>query len=74
MKEEMLERMNVERSENFTDKVASIVFQYSELVNQGMDPEEALLTTADMMQNNQQPTQMVQPPDVVQQPPMLPNI
>jgi len=69
MKEEMLERMGVERNTNFVDKVAAIVFQYGELVNGGMDPEDALLTTADMMQGN---TEM--PQDTAVAPQLQPNM
>jgi hypothetical protein len=84
MKEEMLERMGVERNENFLDKVTQIVYQYGELVNGGMDAEDALMATADMVQNpgmqdmqgmqNMQgmaPPQNMAPPQDMGQPPIF---
>lgn len=53
LQEFMLERMNVERSRDYVDKVAKIVFQYAELLDQGLPPEDALLATADAMQTGQ---------------------
>lgn len=50
MKEYMLERMGVQRTSNWTEIVAQVVSQYAGMVQQGADPEEAILATADTMQ------------------------
>ena len=49
LKEKMLERMGVERSQDYIDKVAKTIFQYAEFLDQGMTGDDALLATADMM-------------------------
>jgi len=53
MQEYMLERMGIERSRDYVDKVAKVIFQYAELLDTGMKPEDALLATADAMQTGQ---------------------
>lgn len=54
-KELMLERMNIQRSQNWTELVAQAVTQYANLVNNGTDPEEAIAATADTMAMQNQP-------------------
>lgn len=48
--EYMQERMGIERANDYVDKVAKVIFQYSELLDVGMLPDDALLATADAMQ------------------------
>lgn len=48
--EYMMERMGIERSKDYVDKVAKVIFQYAELLDTGMLPDDALLATADAMQ------------------------
>lgn len=48
--EYMLERMGIERSKDYVDKVAKVIFQYAELLDQGISADDALLATADAMQ------------------------
>jgi hypothetical protein len=58
MKEFMLERMGVQREHDFIDQVSQTIFQYTDLIEQGMDPEDAIMATADSLsavQNPQQP-------------------
>lgn len=50
MKEYMMERMGIQRTANWTEAVAQIVSQYSGLLEQGVNPREAVLATADTMQ------------------------
>lgn len=45
-KEFMLERMGIQRLESDVEKVAQTLFNYTGLVQQGMDPNEAILATA----------------------------
>ncbi len=52
MQEMMLERMGIERSQDFVDKVSKTIFQYAEFLDAGMAPDDALLATADTMRNN----------------------
>ena len=54
-KEYMLERMNIQRNQNWTEMVAQAVTQYANLVQNGMDPEEALAATADTMARQGEP-------------------
>jgi hypothetical protein len=55
MKEYMLERMGIQRTADWTAAVAQIVNQYSGLVENGVDPEQAILATADTMHAQTQP-------------------
>lgn len=45
-KEYMLERMGVQRTQDATAEVAQVLFQYGDLVNQGMNPNDAIMATA----------------------------
>lgn len=62
-KEYMLKRMGVERHKDYVDKVSKVIFQYAHLVENGLDPEEALLQTADSMRQGdmslQDPNEMM---------------
>jgi len=53
MGEFMLERMGIQRSQDYIDKVAKIVFQYATLTEKGMDPTEALLAVAQSTQDDE---------------------
>lgn len=74
--EYMLERMGIERSKDYVDKVAKVIFQYAELLDSGMQPDDALLATADAMQTGQpspfgptgQQAQMEMPQDQMAEP------
>lgn len=55
MKEYMQERMGVQRSQNWVTMVSQAVTQYAGLVDQGVDPEEAIAATADTMARQAQP-------------------
>ena len=50
MKEYMMERMGIQRTQNWVEAVAQIVNQYAGLVEQGANPQDAILATADTMQ------------------------
>ena len=52
-KEYMLERMGIQRLESNVEKVSQVLFQYSDLVKQGMDPNEAILATANSLSQPQ---------------------
>ena len=49
MKEFMLERMGIQRLEDYQEKVAQILFEYGELTRQGVPPDDALALTAQSM-------------------------
>ena len=75
MQEMMLERMGIERSQDFVDKVSKTIFQYAEFLDAGMAPDDALLATADTMRNNTPNIipgkEAVAPPNgIVEEPPM----
>ena len=55
MQEYMLERMGVQRSANWTEIVAQTVSQYADMVEQGVDPNDAILATADTLKAQQNP-------------------
>lgn len=50
-KELFLERMGIQRNTNAVEEVTSTLFNYSGLVEKGMDPEDAILATAKTMQD-----------------------
>lgn len=54
-KEYMLERMDIQRTQNWTELVAQAVTQYANLVQKGVDPEEAIAATADTMARQGEP-------------------
>ena len=45
-KEQMLERMGLQRLDNAVQDVSQVLFQYADLVSQGLDPENAMMATA----------------------------
>lgn len=71
MQEYMMERMGIERSKDYVDKVAKVIFQYAELLDQGFAPDDALLATADLMQTGQPP--MMQPEGMPMEQDMMPQ-
>lgn len=54
-KEYMLERMNIQRTQNWTEMVAQAVTQYANLIQNGLNPEEAIAATADTMARQGEP-------------------
>lgn len=55
MREYMQERMGVQRTQNWTAMVAQAVTQYGTMVENGVNPEEAIAATADTMARQAQP-------------------
>jgi hypothetical protein len=51
-KEFMFERMGIERSADYTERVSEILMTFAELTKQGMPPQEAIAVTAAQMQAN----------------------
>lgn len=58
MKEYMMERMGIQRTANWTEAVSQIVNQYAGLIQEGADPRDAILATADTMQAQALPGEM----------------
>lgn len=58
-KEYMLERMGIQRLNDAVEQVSQTLFQYADLVKNGMDPNEAILATANTLKQ----TQMGMPPE-----------
>lgn len=50
-KERMLERMGIQRQQNALEDAAQVIFQYADLMQQGVSPEDALMATAQTLQN-----------------------
>ena len=57
-KELMLERMGLQRQTNALEQTSQVLFNYAELIKQGISPEEAIMQTAEGLKN----TQMGVPP------------
>lgn len=51
MKEYMLERMGIQRRQNALEDVAQVIWQYGELAQQGLSPDEAMQATAESLYN-----------------------
>lgn len=51
-KERMLERMGFQRDTDALKEASQTIFSYAKLVEQGMDPNQALLATAEMMKRS----------------------
>lgn len=67
MKELMLERMNIQRNQDYLSKVTEILFTFSELVKQGMPAADAIAQTAATMQDKETPGGV---PQVISEEPM----
>jgi len=52
MKEMMLKRMGIEQTKSYVDEVTKTIFQYADLLEGGMDEEQALMETANALQTN----------------------
>lgn len=55
MREYMQERMGIQRTQNWVSMVSQAVTQYAGLVENGVNPEEAIAATADTMARQAQP-------------------
>jgi hypothetical protein len=55
IKEYMLERMGLQRTSNWVEATAQIVTQYTSLIEQGVNPNDALQTTAATMEAQSSP-------------------
>lgn len=54
-KDLIMSRINIQRNNNMTEQVTQILFQFAGLIEQGVDPEEALAMVTDSMQQSQTP-------------------
>ena len=50
-KERMLERMGVQRQQDVVEEVSQVLFNYADLIQNGTNPEDALLATAQGLQD-----------------------
>lgn len=60
-KDLIMSRINIQRNNNMTEQVTKVLFQFAGLVEQGIDPEEALNMVTDTMQQEQTPGSDIQP-------------
>lgn len=51
----IMDRLKIERNNDMTEQVTQILFQFAGLIEQGIDPEEALMMVTNSMQNAQTP-------------------
>lgn len=54
IREQMLERMGLQRQSNAVEDTSQVLFEYAELTKQGMSPEEAMLAVANSLNNKRQ--------------------
>jgi hypothetical protein len=54
-KDLIMSRINIQRNNDMTEQVTQILFQFAGLIEQGVDPEEALTMVTDTMQQAQNP-------------------
>lgn len=64
-KEFMMERMGMQRNTDAVKEVSQVLFEYAGLTEAGMSPDQALLATADSLQQSRMG--MVQPPGATDQ-------
>jgi len=67
MKEFMMERMGLQRLQDAQEEVSQVLFQYAELVKNGMSPDEAIMAVADSLKAKrngmmEDPGSLVAPP------------
>lgn len=60
-KEYMLERMGVERQSNALEEVAQVLYEFSDLTQQGLPPEQAMAATAESLYNTRSGAQPAMP-------------
>lgn len=53
-KEQLLERMGIQRDASILEETAQNIYEYSEMIDQGVPPEDALLQTAQGAMNRRQ--------------------
>lgn len=53
-KEQLLERMGIQRNTSILEETAQSIYEYGEMIDQGMNPEDALLQTAQGVMNRKQ--------------------
>lgn len=61
-KEQMLERMGLQRINNAMQDVSQVLFQYADLVSKGVQPEDAMMATAQTLEQTRSGNQIQ--PDV----------
>ena len=54
-KDLIMDRLKIQRNNNMTEQVTQILFQFAGLIEQGVDPEEALAMVTNTMQEAQTP-------------------
>lgn len=54
-KDLIMSRINIQRNNNMTEQVTQILFQFAGLIEQGVDPDQALAMVTDSMQQGQTP-------------------
>jgi len=54
-KELMYQRMGIQRSQDYTEKVSQILFSFSGLTQNGMPPQQAIAAVADMLKQQETP-------------------
>ena len=67
-KEYMLERMGIQRNADYTQKVMEVLTTYYETVQAGVDPSQAVLETANIIQANNTPQMEYMPQGAVLEP------
>lgn len=60
-KEYMLERMGVERQSNALEEVAQVLYEFSDLTQQGLPPDQAMSATAESLRNTRMGAQPEMP-------------
>lgn len=59
IKELMMERMGIQRNQDYLAQVSQIIFQFADLTKSGMDPNEAMQFVANDVQAQQNPASQV---------------
>lgn len=74
-KEFFYERMGIQRNVNYTEQVSALLFNYANLVKGGMNPDDAIGATAQMLKGMQTGEQFEQAPaGMVQETPQMPPL
>lgn len=67
-KDLMLQRMGITRASSTDAEVAQVLFQYADLVQQGVDPNEAMSAVSQTLQQQRTPDMSATPPTVPMSP------
>ncbi|NLM77017.1 MAG: hypothetical protein GX173_02900, partial [Ruminococcaceae bacterium] len=73
IREYMQDRMSIQRDADYMEKVSKVLFAFSGMIKNGVDPRDALAMTAQELKASEQPGAMP-PEEMMMEPPVEPGM